>query len=234
MGDKPEDWRAFRATHPHFFPETPSGVDRPGFRNTSEWIYVFTEKWEKESAELIATTGRQELKGIKTPLYWYRDRLRYVWLRDDPDGKNLMVLLGFEQEAGGAGGAMIRPFFAPGHRPGSGDTLGGLPKGRQVVRPDAIEGLPEGQPTVQMSGRIEWEFGCALQQAVYELMQSRWRAKVCPVCNRFFVAAKTAQKHCSPECYRMKKEKESLEYYHREGKYKRAEQASKSRGKKSR
>jgi hypothetical protein len=224
LGDTPEDWRRFRANHPHFFPETPSGWDRPGFRNLTEWLYTAAESWSKEQAQLIAQTGQQELAGIKTPLLWYRDRLRYVWLGDDPDGANLMVLYGFEKEASGRGklGAFIRPEAVPGQSPGIANTLAGLPRGQQVVTPDDIAGLPEGQP-FHMTGRIGWKFGCTLQQAVYELMQSRWRMKVCPECSKFFVASKTAQKHCSPECYRAKKEKQSLDYYYREGQFRRQE-----------
>ena len=111
----------------------------------------------------------------------------------------------------------------PGQKPGSEETVGGLPKGKQVVKPDNIEGLPEGHPTVHMTGRLEWTFGNTLQHGVYELMQNRWRAKVCPECGRYFIAQKTAQKHCSPKCYQEKKHKGSLDYYYRQGKDRREE-----------
>jgi hypothetical protein len=235
LGETPDDWRRFRSKHPHFFPETPSGWDRLGFQNLTEWLYTWAESWAKEREQLIAQTGDQNLAAIETPLLWYRDRLRAVWTGSDPDGANLKVLYGFEKEASGLGalGALILPGAVPGQPPGFANTLGGLPKGQQVVIPDNIPGLPEGQP-FHMTGRIGWKFGCTLQQAVYELMQSRWRMKVCPVCNKFFVASKTAQKHCSPECYRAKKEKQSLDYYYSVGQFRRQERhegRKKKRGK---
>ena len=172
--------------------------------------------------------GRPEVKKqILTPLLWYRNRVRLIWARDDPDALNLMVLLGFEKEAmekaktaqsGHQIEGWMSPFAIPGKpfNPEERHTIGGLPKGAKVEKPDAIEGLPRGEPTIQMTGRIEWTFGFVLQQAVYELTQQcRWRAKMCPVCGKYFVAKKTAQKHCSTTCYREKKIREALDFYHR-------------------
>ena len=211
LGEKPAEWRAFRQEHPDFFPG-----------DLTDWMYEFAELWAREIADL--PPDRRPMP----PLLLYRNRLRDVWMRRDPHSYSLSILYGFDEEAQRIwrehpdviADMYVRPGAIPG-QPVPSPRIGGLPRPTQKV--EATESLPVGQPHVLPSGRIEWEFACPLQQAVYEMMPNRWRMKVCPVCKKYFVAKKTAQKHCSPECYQQKKEKESLEYYHREGKFKRAE-----------
>jgi hypothetical protein len=228
LGDTPTEWCRFRSEHPHFFPELPSGRNRPGFRDLSEWMYAFAEEWANGLADL--PPDRRPLP----PLLWYRNRLRAVWTRRDLRGYAFSVLLGFDQEAQRIAkeypddeqldDILCRPMYIPGVSFNAGQqAIGGLPMGDQVVKSDIFEGLPAGQPHVAITGRIEWVFGCILQQSTYEIMKFRWRMKVCPECKKFFVAKKTAQKHCSPLCYQRKKESASLEYYYREGKNRRAE-----------
>jgi hypothetical protein len=95
MGDSPKDWRKFQLKHPHFFPESPSGIDKLGFRSLTEWIYTAADEWA-----IFMDDMKPELKTrLLTPLLWYRNRLRLVWANDDPDAINLMVLLGFEKKA---------------------------------------------------------------------------------------------------------------------------------------
>lgn len=210
-GDEPEDWEKFRSQNPQFFP---AGL--------TAWIY----KAAKDLATEGVVGGEQfpgEVKKLAfaTPLLVYRDFLRAVWTRNDPDGVALTFLLGFEGEAvekraaAERGLMVIRPTIPGESTNPEQQTIGGLPRGRPVVN--------------GVTGEITWEFGCALQQAVYELMQQRWRAMVCPQCGKYFVAAKTAQKHCSPRCYHEFKNKRSLDYWHREGSAKRDQRLKKAK-----
>jgi hypothetical protein len=219
LGDRPADWEKFKQKHPHFFPENPSGISKVGFRNFTEWIYTAAYEWVK----IMEGIGPEVKTSMLTPLLWYRNRLRSVWSGNDPEGLNLLILLGFEKALKGtkttATGQLfdewvMKTALVPGQPPL--DTSFG--------------GLPQGQPTVSTTDRIEWIFGCTLQQAVSELMQCRWRAKICPECNKYFVAEKTAQKYCSPTCFHQKKVTQSLDYYYREGKDRRDRRES---GKKS-
>jgi hypothetical protein len=104
-----------------------------------------------------------------------------------------------------------------------------LPQGRKVEIHESRAWLPQGEPTFHMTGRIEWTFDSTFQQAVYELMEFRWRAKICPQCNKYFVADKTAKKYCSTNCVRGKGETKSLDYYHRVGKHRRMERRERNR-----
>jgi ribosomal protein L37AE/L43A len=210
LADTPEAWQRFRARYPDFFPET-----------LSAWLYDFALQWHYEFATHEA--GRHVLP----PLLWYRNRLRAVWSRNDRLGYNLAVLLGFEEEAKRVSG----------EHPGE---IASDP----VVRPQAIpnqspnplrqqsEGLPPGRPVINgVSGEIGWQFGCELQQSVRELMQERWRAKICPQCGKFFAAQTTAQKLCSDACSEAAIRQRSLTWWNETGSERRAEAKSKARRK---
>ncbi len=111
LGDVPDDWRRFREKHPQFFPE---------------WLYA--------TAEARAAEGLVKESGAETPLLLYRDMLRAVWSRNDPDGNCLKFLLGFEQEAaaGGLRFAVVRP-IKPNEMLDKSEGIGGL----RGFRPDA-------------------------------------------------------------------------------------------------
>jgi hypothetical protein len=222
MGDKPEAWRKFRLMYPDFFPSTPSSFEWPGFRDLTEWMYSFAENWWKDLAEIPAV--RRPLP----PLLWYRNRLRSVWAMNDQHGYGLAILLGFEQEAKNIAkehpgeihfDMLVSPMAVPGQpiNPSNHTTDGGLPRGRPVIN--------------GVTGEITWEFGCGLQQAVYELMRNRWRARVCPKCGRFFVTAKTAQKLCSVRCSDIAKRERALAYWNETGKKSREQQKQTERTK---
>jgi hypothetical protein len=93
------------------------------------------------------------------------------------------------------------------------------------------QGIEIGQPFPAMpsangvNGQLSLVFASEFQQSVYELMQCRWRAKICPQCGRFFVASKTAQVSCSEECARVAKNRRALDYWRREGKARRKERS---------
>ena len=89
---------------------------------------------------------------------------------------------------------------------------------KETEERDTFAGLPYGTPVVDgNTGIITWSFGCPLQRAVYDLMRDRWRAMICPNCGKYFVADKTAQRYCSPECYREEKGMKALDYWNRIG-----------------
>jgi ribosomal protein S27AE len=132
----------------------------------------------------------------------YRDCLRSVWSDNDRDGKNLRILYGFdlmEEEA----------------------IMGGS---------NAPEPLPPGKPIVDgRTGEIIWEFPSDFQQALYELMKSRRKAKTCPQCGRYFFADKPAQAYCSTGCAGNAKRATALEYFNREGRAKRLQRRKKEK-----
>src|SRR4051794_4870909 len=66
LGESPESWQVFRSAYPHFFPESPSGLNHPGFQSVSDWLYWSANEWA--SLEL-------DLKERLVPcLLFYRDR----------------------------------------------------------------------------------------------------------------------------------------------------------------
>lgn len=207
MGDVPDEWKRFRLMYPDFFPVT-SGFKWKGFGNLDEWMYASAENWY------------EELRGLPVPLVppllWYRNRLRSVWARNDPHGYALAILLGFEKEAENIGRdhpgevafePIVRPALIPGQR----------------ALKEESHGLPPGCPVINgVTGGVSWEFGCAIQQAVYELMRERWRAKICPMCGRFFVAMRTAQRLCSTACAENKARERALTWWNETGSKRRA------------
>jgi hypothetical protein len=200
MGDKPEDWRRFRLKFPTFFPVTPFGWTRPGFSTLTDWLYSAAEEWAKVYAPLDAA--------MSTPLLWYRDLLRCVWAGTDQSGGGLYVLYGYEKLARSRGlpvtSSVVRPLLIPGESTN--------PLEQQT------SGLPQGEPLINgVTGALTWKFGCEFQQSVYELMQCRWKARICPECGRYFIAGKSAQSFCSPRCSGDAKRKRALDYWNREG-----------------
>jgi hypothetical protein len=213
LGNAVDDWRRFRTMYPHFFPETPFNCDRPGFRNMTDWLYTWAEEW----AGIMKELNKAEVAGqVLTPLLWYRNRLRMVWARNDPDGINLMILYGLEKEALEKGRRLgslqlegVSRHLIPGQHPDAPFD----PEKR-----DSFAGLPPGHPEVDgKKGEIRWELGCQFQRSVQELMNQRWRAMICPMCGNFFVADKSAQKHCSTDCYTNAKRKQALDRWHLKG-----------------
>ena len=205
IGDGPEDWNRFRLMYPDFFPWT-SGFKHEGFKNLDDWMYSFAAEWHKNLSGFP----------VLPPLLWYRNRLRSVWARTDRHGYGLAILLGFEKEATNIAAAhrgemafeqIARPALIPG----------------QPVAREESHGLPQGRPIIDgVTGRITWVFGCQIQQAVYELMSERWRAKICPLCGKFFVAMKTAQKLCSVRCADDAARMRALTWWNEAGKDRRA------------
>jgi len=100
---------------------------------------------------------------------------------------------------------------------------------------ESFGGLPAGRPVaVGDTGNMGFQFGCQFQSAIYDLMQDRWRAKVCSwsKCRKYFIADKRGRKYCLEKCCWDKKLEHALVYYHRKGKF--ARQAKALRGKSQR
>jgi hypothetical protein len=213
IGETLDDWKHFRLKCPGFSP--------PQF---SEWFNGFAPGAGKFQSD-------PKVKALlKPPFLFYRDRLRAVWTRDDPEGINLKLLLGFEQEVRDKGVLnypLMPAVFGNRKKPSIDTFIPGQPIDRD--QQTTIGGLPPGRPIVDgVTGTINWEFGCAFQQCVYELMQQRRRAKVCRECGKFFLANKTRHTYCSWACFVVMKRKRSLAYWYRERDKRRAKARRKS------
>lgn len=210
MKDTPAEWQRFRLMCLDFFPQ-----------ELGAWMYAGAEEWHKQPPGL---------KHLLPPMLWYRNRLRSVWGRTDQHGYSLAILLGFNRQARA---------IADAHR----GEIGHEPLVRTLLIPgqtvsmslsEEATGLPEGNAIVDgVTGQIRWEFGCKLQQAIYELMQERWRTKICPTCNKYFVAMKTAQKLCSVRCSDDAKRERARTWWNEEGNERRSK-AKQSRERKKR
>ena len=158
----------------------------------------------------------------KPPLLFYRDCLRKVWSGNDCEAIFLKVLLGFELELKNEKLLGFDRLYSPAlpwYKDGRSCLTSWIP-GQPLDRDKqtTIAGLPPGKVLVNgITGAITWEFRCPLQQSVYELMQQRWRAMVCPECRKFFLADKTRQVYCSSACFGDMKRKRALDYWNRKG-----------------
>lgn len=219
LGETPDEWGRFRLGWPDFFPGSAPQAQSSSIGLT-DWLYKDAEDWAKFCYDFSASLPADYRLTTVPPLLWYRDLLRAVWTRQDVAGAALSLLVGFADQAqlNRLKDVVPRTVRAT------------LPSVEYLGRDfDPKNALPSGRPAVDVGTiacTIRWEFGCQFQQAIYELMQNLWRAKVCPQCKRFFIAGKTAQKFCSTKCTGEKKASDSLDYYHREGRFRRQEQSS--------
>jgi hypothetical protein len=224
LGDTPDEWGRFRLKWPDFFPPP-----------LTEWFYWFAEVWAAEFHEY------PEVKEfLKPPLLFYRDGLRRVWIGKDQKGIFLKLLLGFEQDVKHElelrrSGLYLpsRQYTPEGKRK---MRLGSLVPGQPAdeSKQTTVAGLPPGKPLVNgVTGAITWEFGCMLQQSVYELIGQRWRAMVCPECRKFLLADKTRQVYCSSICFGNMKRKRALDYWNRKGSDARDKRRGPKRGSKT-
>ena len=198
IGETPKDWEKFRTKTPKFFEvgdqDRTSGV----VASFSEWLYGGAEEWAKHHSDMKVQ--------VFPPLLRYRDLLRMVWASNDPDGVCLATLYGMKREVDTTSPiktSVVRPL-----------SISGTPLIPAAQPEDETHGLLPGEPTVNgVSGEITWKFRSEFQQSLYDLMRSRWRAKICPACGRYFVAEKTAQAFCSEGCSHAVKLQRALEYW---------------------
>lgn len=142
----------------------------------------------------LRPVSSEDAKAILPRRLRYRDCLRSVWSDNDREGTNLRILYGFDVMDDEA-------------------IMFGFP---------TPEPLPAGEPIVDgRTGKISWKFPSEFQRTLYELMEKRRRAKICPQCGRYFIADKSAQTYCSTGCSGNSKNARSLDYFNREGRAKR-------------
>jgi hypothetical protein len=191
--------------------------------SAEEWVSYLSKNLEFFSVLRISPSGAgvSETKpstsdeagklesGEFSEFFWYQDLVRRVWAANDTDGSCLSVLFGINKASDPAS-------------PDSDISIARLKDDPFAKKAS----LPQGQPVVDgIKGKIHWQFLTAFQQSLYELMQDRWRAKVCRECGKYFIAEKTAQTLCSERCAHAAQVKRAIEYWHREGKAKRETKA---------
>jgi hypothetical protein len=191
-----------------------------------------------DTAERRASLGKDEF------LSWYKYALRQVWQGQDSEGKRLAVLLGLRYPLADSsiiGEAEDSEYTWEANRwyvifnQMNDDYY-------RVVNDPTIENWEENAPLLPeksffsinsfvdwRSGEIRYEFDPKFCQAVYLLMKESWRARVCQICKRYFVAAKPAQFYCSTKCYGEGKRRRALDWWRKEGSARR--QKSKRKGK---
>ena len=238
MGESPQNWENFRRKYPKLFP---GYLTDWIYRTAKDWWRMshlsetppndwqeFHRKWPKilpERIEEWAVSVRSLRRffddaNAVPPLLFYRNLLRRVWTNDDADGNCLRFLLGFEKEALGGGlfGMTLWKSDLPPKPPvRPGWNIRWLGADDDELR---ISDLPQGRPVIDgLTGAITWSFSSRFQSTIYELMQDRWRAMICPQCHKYFSADKTAQKFCSTKCSDERKREKQIAYYHRKGKF---------------
>jgi hypothetical protein len=155
-----------------------------------------------QDAKLVSPLEARFLPAIVA----WRDLLRHVWC-GKAGGRELDTLLGLNPEAHGA---WLGPAPAP--------YVSLWNRGLEVILAAGLS-VPKRPPTI----RARWEAagfyyeGEEFERAVYALWQSRWRAKVCPMCQSYFVASQKAQKFCSSFCSREGKNASNRRWWHDSG-----------------
>jgi hypothetical protein len=212
-GDTEQELRELRTHSPEFFPA---------------WLYEDAEYWA------------QQEPGLVTPLRWYKAQLRKVWEGRDPKGVRLAILLGIarqpywsEEDFSPSGelpwSIQLDPTFEQDALEWFKFTSRGLEVYRERKTPGsngeeyAIGSLPPSRPSLNWrSGDIQYAFDTDFQRALYALMRQSWRARICRVCAKYFIAIKSASQYCSTRCAGDAKQERDRVYFRQEGSKKRA------------
>jgi hypothetical protein len=161
-----------------------------------------------EQSEWLAATGRNDF------FNWYKRLLRMVWEGRDPDGIRLSVLMGIREPSsyiGAPTGDYAQE--AVEHN----DMRGELVINRSKGAPLSVPLRPAQLVPRWRTGEVQYVLMVDFQRAVYLLMQQSWRAKICLIDSRYFVAAKPHNLYCSPMCAATAKRKRDLQWWRREG-----------------
>lgn len=177
---------------------------------------------------------------------WYKQQLRKVWERRDPAGVRLGMLLRFHNPDMNPMSddlqrlAALDPTFDE-------DVRAWVAVFDEVYGP-LIEEDPMGeffgpkQPINYVldwrAGRVGFDFPSDFQHAVHTLLRESWRARICEVCRKYFIASKPARMYCSTACFGENRRKGWRDNWVNKGKARRAERGvstprkSSKRGKK--
>jgi hypothetical protein len=205
LGDTAQDMAKFRRKHPGFAP--PFALAKVGPECRQGWV--------------------RPLERPCLPLtFVWRDMLRRVWSGNAGEGE-LEMLLGLDWEAVG----MV-----------VNQDVGGGIRGQDIVESrkelswvadrwlkaeDAIRGsglvfavYKKAQPRIrapwQAAGKFQYS-GNDFENAVFALWRSCWRARVCRMCESYFVAGEKAQKFCSKFCSREGKNQSNRRWWSESG-----------------
>jgi hypothetical protein len=145
------------------------------------------------------------LARFRPALLAYRELLRRVW-RGSADGWELLTLLGLNPAA-----------FGEWH--GTADAVNLWNEGLNEIRGaglDFFKTIPVLRASWEL-GTFSYASGSPFQNAVFILWQARWRARICPTCDSYFIAAEKADKYCSCFCAREGKNKRNRQWWRDRG-----------------
>jgi hypothetical protein len=146
----------------------------------------------------------------------FQDLLRDVWKHGDPS--QLAILMGIADWK-------AEPRFID-------DVL----QGHRSRLKKARARIPEKYFAIEAAVTPDWRLGSFrydaetdFRKAMYALFRQSWRAKVCPKCEKYFVAAKPARFYCSTECYGLAKSDRDIEYWRTSGSSRRRDRKAKEK-----
>lgn len=207
-GDSVRDLQRFRSQHPDFF-----------------------------SREFYERSEKQAIAGTDTLFNWYKLLLRKVWEGRDPDNYRLGILLGsknlgflntaipaeFQQEWV----EHMRVLAAEGKLEGVDLT------NQQLLRSPLREFSSEFVPDWR-SGGVILQSHVRAQRAIYELMRQSWKARVCRICPKYFIADKPATFFCSVQCAAEGKKQRDREIWRTRGSAARVARRAKEKAREAR
>jgi hypothetical protein len=184
--------------------------------------------YDSESVGVHDEEPKPKLRGWRPEFHAlfreFRDILRDVWSRGD--NSKLAVLLGTDAQA-----------WEILHRRNPPSTLDKILEGHQTLLERAMTEIPTRYFTVGAAVYPDWKAGefrydadSDFRRAVYVLFRNSWRAKLCPHCDKYFIADKTAQRYCSSKCYAAIKRDYDLVYWRLTGRNRREARLRKNRG----
>lgn len=153
----------------------------------------------------------------------YRDLLRRFWTRDRDTSREsgcayfLFGLLSREEMQQLLAGNKILPGTGLGlHLEKAIDVLRNSCPGLRATPGDSALFFPDWS-----TGTIAYVSRMDFQMAAWALFRESWRAKVCPKCSTYFLAAKPAQMYCSVNCSTDAHRASSLGWWRQKGSKKR-------------
>jgi hypothetical protein len=180
--------------------------------DAAEALDRFLRKWpnfvpfwlEKSQAGGRALESPMEPSFLPVILAW-RDLLRHVW-RGKAERWELETLLGMNPDA-------LGPWE------GTAPSVSMWNQGLEAIRAAGLQ-LAKLPPRIRArweAGGLDYEHGTWFERGVFTLWKDRWRARVCPMCDSYFVARQKAQKFCSSFCVREGKNASNRRWWRESG-----------------